>query len=312
MAQVNTVLGPVDAGALGWVLMHEHFFAYFTGHEIDSRIADPDDPEEIRRAIDETAALVDLGIATMVDPTPAEFRRVEPVVEIAQATGMQVIVATGLYTEDNDGFPAYFRHRSIDELTDWMLHELTNGIGRTGVKAGVIKVATGVGRISPNEEKALRAAARAQREVGAAIITHTSKGTMGPEQVDILESEGADLSRVLIGHCDANSDLDYHLRILQRGACVGIDQIGFDVTGSDDLRVGLILTAYAAGYANQIVLSGDHIHRIYGRHTHVRSTTKAHLVTTFIPRLRALGVSDEDIRTSMVEVPRRILGGGDG
>jgi phosphotriesterase-related protein len=305
---INTVLGPIEADDLGWVLMHDHFFAYFTGYDIDGRneICHDDD---IRDAARDTAELRSYGIRTIVDPTPSEFRKVESVVQVAKGSGVNVVVCTGLYTEDNDGFPAYFRHRSIEEIADWMIHELTTSIGDTGIRAGAIKVATGVGRITANEEKAIRAAARAQREVGAPIITHTSKGTMGPEQVDILEDEGADLSRVVIGHCDANGDLNYHMDILRRGACVGIDQVGFTVHNSDEVRRGLVLSAYAAGYASQIVLSNDHQNCIYGRHSKPRDTNKSHLVATFIPDLLAHGASQRDIETSMVDLPRRLLAG---
>src|SRR3546814_17173324 len=72
----------------------------------------------------------------------------------------------------------------------------------------------------------LRAVARAHRRTGLAISTHTTHGTMGLEQLDILAEEGADLDRVVIGHMDIQPDPDYVRQVLASGASVAFDPIG--------------------------------------------------------------------------------------
>ena len=76
------------------------------------------------------------------------------------------------------------------ELYEGFMQEITKGIGLSAVKPGVIKVATGLNGISPVEEALLRAAARAGKETGLPIITHTEAGTMGPEQAALLIKKG--------------------------------------------------------------------------------------------------------------------------
>src|SRR5207245_1987557 len=137
-----------------------------------------------------------VGVRTIVDPAPMEVGR-EPALQRAAAerSGMQVIVSTGLYCETGrwfGGIPPYFKLRSVDEITETYVTEIEKGIGDTGVRAGIIKAATSSGRITENEEKALRAAARAAHATGLNITTHTTHGTMGPEQLDIFAGEGLD------------------------------------------------------------------------------------------------------------------------
>ena len=98
-----------------------------------------------------------------------------------------------------------------------MATELTEGIEGTGIKAGVIKLASSEGRIAPMEEILFKAAARAQKETGCAIITHTQKGTMGPEQAELLISCGADPNKIAIGHMCGSTDIDYFERSSKTG-----------------------------------------------------------------------------------------------
>ena len=119
-------------------------------------------------------------------------RDVNFMAEAAGAAGIQLICATGLYKEDL-GNTAYFKQRPVGEIADVYVAELTEGIARTGVKAGVIKCATSKDKVTEYEEKCLRAAARAHLKTGAPITTHTDDGTMGREQLDIFAAEGVDL-----------------------------------------------------------------------------------------------------------------------
>ena len=56
-----------------------------------------------------------------------------------------------------------------------MVTELTKGIDGTDIKAGVIKLASSYQQITPMEETLFKAAARAQKETGCVIITHTQQ-----------------------------------------------------------------------------------------------------------------------------------------
>jgi len=314
MKQVNTVLGPVPIDQLGWVLMHEHLIIFYPGWELDGRNS-YDREHDIALLSEEVAGLRQFGVKTILDATPVDLGRdVGFMIEVAKRSGVNIIASTGLYMESN-WFPTYFRMRTVDELTEWMVYEITEGIGETGVKAGAIKVATGHGRIGQHEEKALRAAARAQKKTGAPILTHTENGTMGKEQLDIFEEEGADLSRIIIGHSCGNSDLRYHLEILKRGAILGLDRIGITLLMPDEIRRGIAMNAIGAGYASQIIMSQDIVGATYGRISTLPAgtgrlphRTYSYLLTDFIPKLRQAGVGERAIETIMCDVPRKFFG----
>jgi phosphotriesterase-related protein len=195
------------------------------------------------------------------------------------------------------------------------MREITEGIGKTKVKAGVIKVATGNGRISPYEEMVLRAAARAQKETGIPIITHTEAGTMGPEQADLLISEGVSPQRIMIGHMCGSADLKYHISVLEKGAYIAFDRIGLEVIHQDTVRRACIVGLISIGYADRIMLSHDSVIRMLGRSIEearaliLPNWVPTHIFKTIIPALRESGVSAEKIKLMMVENPRRLFAG---
>src|SRR5262245_58763442 len=238
MRTVHTVIGPVAADALGTTLMHEHLLVGYPGWQAESRADGALRRERRARCIERMQELLAQGLRTLVDPCPIDLGRdVELMAEVAQASGVHVVCATGLYKED-EGAAAYFKFRqhwgdALGEMTELFVRELTDGVGDTGIRAGVIKVATGVGRITPYEETVLRAAGRAHRETGAPITTHTDQGTMGSEQLDVLASEGVDPRAVVVGHSCGASDVHYHLSMLDRGATLGFDRFGLEILHPD-------------------------------------------------------------------------------
>ncbi len=156
----------------------------------------------------------------------------------------------------------------------------------------------------------LRAASRAQRETGAAIMTHTGLGTMGWEQLAIFEQEGCDLSRVVIGHLDSQTDLEYFEFILSRGANVAFDRIGrgLPFQPTDDVKADLVTALVRKGRVERIVLSHD-ASRWFTMQGGFRPERPpyAYVLTSFAAMLRERGVTDQEIATMLVENPARIL-----
>ena len=138
--------------------------------------------------------------------------------------------------------------------------EVTEGIADTGIKAGVFKLASSKNEITDYEMVFFKAAARVSREEGIPIITHTQEGTMGPEQAQLLISEGVDPNRIMIGHMGGSTDLDYHLRTLEQGVYIAFDRFGLQgLVGCpmDDRRIACIAGLISAGYVEKIMLSHD-------------------------------------------------------
>jgi phosphotriesterase-related protein len=205
------------------------------------------------------------------------------------------------------------KQRSSDEIADIYAAELTEGIGETGIKAGLIKAATGKDHITEYEEKCLRAAARASRRTGAPITTHTDDGTMGREQIDIFASEGVDLSKVIIGHSCGSANLGYHTDMLDRGCYLGFDRFGLDFLHPDRLRLASLIGLVGIGFEKQIVLSHDSVACILGRGLglppevmeKIKNWKPTHIFKNILPKLREAGVPQQKIETMMVENPRR-------
>jgi phosphotriesterase-related protein len=325
-----TVTGPVDAANLGRALVHEHIVISYMGEELDPNYSwKPEDT--IPRAVDKMAELLDMGFRTFVDPCPIELgRNPELYAEIAQRSGMNIVCTTGFYTEHlGSGLPFYWRARDPEEIAEFYVGELTNGIGRTGIRPGAIKAATGV-EVTPAERRCLMGAAQAHVATGVAIITHTEHSRNGDVQQEIFAEQGADPSRILIGHQDEQTDVAEIRKLAERGTFVGIDRVGLEILAPDERRAEHAATLIHEGYGSQLCLSQDHIcsltaprmsHWIPPENRNARAEHKAaidwqvtghpytYLVTDFVPRLKERGVADDVIESILVDNPRRLLTG---
>jgi predicted metal-dependent phosphotriesterase family hydrolase len=183
-------------------------------------------------------------------------------------------------------------------------------VGESGVRPGIIgEIGTDKPWVSPSEERVHRAAARASRRTGLAITTHAVLSDVGLAQLRIFEEEGADPARVVIGHSDSYPVLDHYLAIIERGANIEFDFLGMSFTPTERLGeervIELLCDLLARGHVDRILLSQDVCHdsqlKRYGGNGYV------YVVETFLPRLRAAGVSQDEINTMTVANPRRLL-----
>jgi len=323
-ATVNTVLGPISPDELGATLVHEHIVYGQPGWYGDT-VAPLDRPAVVAEAVEVMGRLKSYGLSTYVDATPNDTGR-DPELyrEIAEASGMQIICSTGYYPEF-DGATGYFKFRAMvgnppEEIYELLTTEITAGIGDTGVQAGVIKIGSSEGEITDYERMFFTAAARVQRETGVPIITHTELGTMGPQQAELLIAEGADPSRVMIGHMSDNDDVAYQRATLDQGVSVAFDRMGLEVNPDcpdDGRRIACLIELIGAGYGDRLMLSHDAIIRFLGRPLDVppevapliANWEPTHLFRNVIPALKKGGVTDDQIRTITEHNPRRLFGG---
>jgi phosphotriesterase-related protein len=323
---VFTVRGPVDGADLGFTLMHEHVI--FRDTEFSKDYPDlswqPDREAALTRAVTGLQAAVDAGVRTIVDCT-AFFhgRDLDFVREVNERVDVNIVVATGIYTFDY--LPNMISRRTLrgpddrDILTEMFVRDITRGIGDSGIRAQIIKVATDIEGITPNNERILRAAARAHRETGAPITTHTQPlKRNGLDQQRLFAAEGVDLSRVVIGHSGDTTDLDYLTALMDGGSTTGHDRFGLYLPGWASLaeRVETIATLCERGYSDRIVLSHDSIlHNDRNDYASPRMEPMpdwrlTHVPQDVVPLLRARGVSEADLANMTVHVPRRILEAG--
>ena len=315
MPLVNTVKGPIDTADLGRVLMHEHIFIlstemmqnYDTGWDEEFRVND---------ALEKLRALKKAGIGTLVDQTGVGYGRDIPRIQrIAALVDMHLLVPTGLI--DFHDIPHYFaygrapRPGQQDMLVDLFVKEIEEGINGGPVKASFIKIATDHG-MSPGLERIFRAAAKAHRLTGAPISTHTDGKRGGIAQQDVLEDEGVDLSRVIIGHCGDNTDLDFLRGIMDRGSYAGMDRFGLYpmFPPNDEERAKVVAELCAQGYAEKMLLSHDANCYIDWNPDTPKMAPNSHfryIPEVVVPMLKDFGVTQEQLDTMFVGNPRRIF-----
>jgi phosphotriesterase-related protein len=310
MPTVNSVSGPIDTADLGFTLMHEHILVQSPGVKENFPVFDR--PKEIERAVQMLKDVQSRGVKTMVDLTVSDWRDMPLVQEVVRRTGMQLIVATGIYHE----VPHYFRAdsgRSVESIADLFVRDITDGIMDTGVKAGIIKCATDEPGVTPDVERILRAAAKAHRATGVPISTHTHAASeMGTKQQDVFESEGVDLGRVIIGHSGDSEDTGYLKRLIERGSYIGMDRFGIDIFLPTEKRIATVVKMCELGHADKMVLSHDTNSYIDWVDPPLRERLLPnwhfnHIPDDILPALRERGVTEEQITTMTVDNPRRIF-----
>lgn len=332
MDHVQTVLGPVDPADLGLVMPHEHLISLVPGPWLSGGTVD--DPVEI--AVAALQGIRDLGFGTVVDLSPYgvvgrddDGHSLGLLQEISRRSGLHVVAGSSVYLEPYS--PQWALDADVDAMHARFVADATAGVGDSGIRVGILgEQATGLGEITAHEEKCLRAAARACRDTGLALNTHTTHGTMALEQVEILREEGMDPSRVVIGHMDIHPDLSYVKQVLDTGVSVAFDTIGkqfwdfvlaplpadppegeFEKRAyyrSDRSRARGLATLVAEGYADRILLSLD----MTGAEVYLNGATHgqsgySYLGRTFVPMARDLGVPEDALHQMLARNPARLL-----
>lgn len=317
MVQVNTVLGPIDSSELGFTLVHEHLLIGWDGWRADNQYTF-DRANEMAKAVDMLQELKSLGVQTFVDPCNADMGRdPEYMAEAAQESGMNIIGSTGFY-HHGLGIPPYYHSMSEEQIADVFLADIQQGMAGTGIKAGIIKVATLANEVTDQEAKVHRAAGRASAATGVPIITHTEEaGPMGLAQLDLFESVGVNMASVAIGHSCGNGNIPYLLSVLDRGAWLSFDRFGFGISASDEIRIASLMALIGTGRANRVMLAHDSVATIIGRgftptpeiQEALKNWHPTHIIKNILPRLHASGVSKDVTDQIMIDNPRRYFEG---
>lgn len=307
MARVNTVLGPIAVEELGFTSIHEHVGYGMPGSELDTKWWKT--PEQrYEETIPKLRKFRGYGGETFVDATGiCNGRDLDYYKSISEKTGVHLIAATGFV--GGDTALKFFADASVEYLADQFVHELTVGIGRSGAKAGIIKVGVSRGfKMTPLDLKIYRAAARASRATGAPILTHLAVDAQ--PAIDIFQEEGLPLSRVLFGHADdgvSQGKVDEQA-ILSAGGRVGFDTFGYDLELPDppfwgrprQERLDHFLRFLREGHADQVLAAADANCSPLGW-PGVEGHTINYLFEVLIPALREQGVDDAMIRRIFVD-----------
>lgn len=342
MRILRTVHGDVPAETSGRMLSHEHLLYGYPGAELDHRtVLDYEAAVEfvagqVKRGMD------DFAYGTIVDMTPPEVgRHPQFMADVATATGINVVAITGFFPE-RMGIPYYWRRQTQQELTEFFVRDLTEGMvfawQQTPYKAGAIKIATGQESVTPKpsppgpngryvheiEDRVIRAAAHAAIEVGCAINTHIDPMDFevtnpGREQLEIVMEEGLDPGKIIIGHAFVPPQLDAMREILSQGANVQLDHVGIPwrISGAEELDEAManaLVQLLEEGYGKQVVISFDRW--FFNPRAGVteldpkllnEKVDLSYMFTSFVPRLKSKGVTDAQLDDLMIHNPSRIF-----
>ena len=304
-----TVQGPVDPSTLGIILPHEH--TQCTLWHIQDRWdyweLTPDEPVILQ----ELAWFKEAGGTALADLTlPGIGRNPAWLLRISELSRLPIVMGGGWYRTAYFPPEALIDKRSVDSLAEELVHDATVGVGELGIRIGILgEIGTDKPWVTPAEERVFRAVARCARRTGLAISTHAVLSDVGAAQLTILEEEGVDPGRVVIGHADSYPALDHYLSLINRGASVEFDFLGMSFTPmekhGETKVIDLLLELLHRGHADRVLLSHDVCHNSQLRHYEGNGYT--YLSTTFLPRLRERGVSEAEIEQLTATNPRRIL-----
>jgi phosphotriesterase-related protein len=335
-----TVLGVVEAEALGVTLPHEHLLIDFAVMFREPAAASDKglayQPVSLAnlgwvrqnfnanldnlRLLDEQLAQDEItlfrraGGQTVVDPTNVSLSR-DPLAlaRISRATGLNVIMGAGYYVAA--AHPPDMDARSEDSLVREIVDEVTVGVGTTGVRAGLIGEIGNTWPWTDNEKKVVRAAVEAQRHTGAPLMIHPGRDEAAPMQiVDLVRKQGGDLRRTIMCHIDRTiADPRALFDLADTGVWLEYDLFGlensyypynpdFDMP-NDGGRMAQILALLGRGHGEQLLLSHDIAYKT--SLTRYGGYGYHHLLVNVVPRLRRKGVDEAGIRRLLVDNPRR-------
>ena len=312
MATVESVNGPLELDQLGPTLIHEHFRS--TDEAL--RMQFPhlyDEDAEWEAAITDARAVAGHGIKTVVEPSAmfltrdARFSK-----RVADESGLNIILATGVYTYDH--LPQPLLNRTEDQIAEIFVHEIENGIQNTGIKPAFIKCAADEPGVTPNVEKIHRAAARASIQTGRPIMAHSRPASeTGLDQMRVFIEEGVDPGKVQIAHTGDTENLDYIEKLLDTGCWIGLDRYGLDIFLPTERRNATTLALLERGYVERMFLSQDFCSTLDWftpevaeilRASEVPNWSMTFLFEQVIPTLKEGGMTEEQLSQMLEENPK--------
>lgn len=302
MGLLMTTLGAKSAHEVGLMLPHEHIFVDLRTPDVPGQ-GQAAEADVVRLMAPELERARAAGVTALVECTPEGVgRRVDLVAAVSRAAQFPVVVPTGIYREP--WVPGWAHAASEEQLRAWMQGELEGFIAGTGVRAGWIKLSAGDDGLTPAETKILRAAGKAGLAAGAAIGSHTIRGRVVRDQLDILAECGFPAERFICIHAHVEEDFALNLEMARRGAWIEYDNLGWEPQ-KDITTIERIQRLIAAGLLGRILLSHD-----MGWYTPAEpggGTPQpfTYLTQTLLPNLRAAGISAAEIHQMTVTNPFR-------
>ena len=312
---VQTALGDVPADDLGVTYMHEHVFV-LTADVQANHTDEWDEESRVADAVEKLAALAASGVRTIVDPTVIGLGRYLPRIRriAEQVPQLNIVTATGLYTYDD--VPFFFHHRgpaigAPEPMVEMFVRDIEEG--QAGIRAGMLKCAIDEPGLTPGVERVMRAVGQAHQRTGVPVTVHTHPGTETALHVRrvLCDEEGVDPSRVVLAHSGDTTDVEHLTMLAEMGFVLGMDRFGINLATTFEARAETLVEMCRRGFAGQMVLSQDASCYIDwvdpAAMAFLPQWHYLHLQDDVLPWVRERGVTEEQIATMLVAVPRRVL-----
>ena len=342
--KVQTVLGLVDPSELGHTQTHEHLLSDLSWYYdvtvsslpagVRGRSLEPICLENygwVRRnwisnkqnmsltsesdAIAEMRKYIASGGGSVVDATSKGIARdPEGLVRISRATGVGVVMGAGYYVVE--AHPDEVGRMSEEELAESIVRDVVEGADGTGINSGIIGE-IGLGYpMHPDEEKVLRAAAKAQVETGAPLLIHPGRDPAAPvDAMRIVREAEGDPERTVMSHIDRTIfSLGEVLELAKTGCYVEFDLFGQESSyyplapidmPNDAARINYLMGLMDAGFGHKLVIAQDictkvHLSKYGGEGYN-------HILENVVPIMRRKGMSAQEVDTILVHNPAHIL-----
>jgi predicted metal-dependent phosphotriesterase family hydrolase len=306
MSFIRTLLGDVPTDDLGRCSAHEHLI-------IDAPHIAEKHPDFLLDDVE--AACVDLrefreaGGGWLVDAMPVGAGRcVGKLITVSRRSGVHVVCPTGLH------LPMYYPAEhpmlsmSREELTELFVSEVAEAVRSEAdplpYRAGVVKIAGNLGKLTPHQREAFAAAAETSRRTGCPIITHTEQGTAGEEQIQLLLDGGAHPAQIVLSHTDRLPDISYHHALLSSGVTLEYDHHFRTYLKDGTCPTADLVARLAPDFPDQIVVGMDMARRSYW-HGHGGRPGLVWLLTVLPELLRERGVHDDLVERVLTYNPAR-------
>lgn len=344
--RIQTVTGAIEPEQLGITITHEHLLvdleAYFVEPEEASEKAWVNAPvtmdrlggitsrwshnkatgqiHDVEVAIDEALKYRYAGGVSLVDATSMGIGRdPKALARISRATGLNIIMGGSYYVPLSH--PKDMDTRTEEQLTEKIVRDVTEGVGDSGVKSGLIGEVGNFHPLTENERKVLRASANAQVETGAPIMIHPGVNDYSPHGIiEILAESGANPRKVIMAHLGmVIKDKGAMKALADSGCFLEFDHLGMyedsnikymgkyvDKNTTNDVQqmdqIGFLVEN---GFADQVLISHD----ANFRHQLTKYGGKgiAHILDNVVPRLRKRGFDQGLIDKILIENPKRAL-----
>ncbi len=338
--QVNTVRGPVSVAELGMTLTHEHLICDWTAplsepegqaeRELYARRVDAslhwllaENPaccldnarlEDADAVVEELQCFLDAGGRTVVECTNGDIGRAPLALrEISERSGVNIVMGSGWYVHAYHASAT--ASATTEELLAQLLAEFAEGADDTGIKPGIIGEIGVSPQFTEAEKVRLRAAARAQREVGVPLLIHLPGWQRRAFEVldVVLREEGVAPEAVVLCHMDpSGEDADYQRRVADEGVWLEFDMIGMPnyyagegQSPAPDQTAAAIARLVEAGHAARILLSHDLA--VKSMWTRNGGNGVGYVPRLFLPRLERHGVPSAVTAELMTVNPQRLF-----